>query len=355
MKTKKEYYHLNQELENYFANTIIPQLFVDGQMILRKFTPPAMTQFAFTKDDMDRDFHEVKDNIKYPTIVENIEEVIETGEILEKEIQTTDKQWYQMNILPYIIKKENRTNGVVITFVNITQRVTALRELEKLHARNDTLLYALAHDIRQPLSTILLLKGGLKQSFAQNNKELFDKFTNQLTGTVTSITSMLTNFLTENEVEPDYDAERTRVNIQQIFQEVRESFKSEIYSNNIKVTTDFQTTEINFPRSNLRSIVYNLFSNAVKYKDQDRPLYIHVSTELKDNYIVLKVKDTGRGIPEKHQERIFRKTERLKSDVEGTGMGLYIIKRMLENNDGKVVVKSKEGEGSVFSVFFKVD
>lgn len=355
LKTKKEYYHLNQELENYFANTIIPQLFVDGEMILRKFTPPAMTQFSFTKDDVDRDFNQVKDNIKYPTIIENIEEVIKTGEILEKEIQTTDYKWYQMNILPYIIKKENRTNGVVITFVNITQRVSALRELEKLHARNDTLLYALAHDIRQPLSTILLLKGGLKQSFTENNKELFDKFTNQLTGTVTSITSLLTNFLTENEGEPDYEAEKMRVNIQQIFEEVKASFKNEIYSNNIIITTDFQTTEIKFPRSNLRSIVYNLFSNAVKYSDKDRPLSIDFSTELTDNYVVLKVTDTGRGIPEKHQERIFGKTERLQTDVEGTGMGLYIIKRMLENNNGKVAVESKQGEGSVFSVFFKVD
>lgn len=352
MKTREEYYHINQELENYFANTIIPQLFVDENMILRKFTPPAMTQFSFSEADIDRDFHEVKDNIKYPTIIENIEEVIETGSILEKEIQTTDKEWYQMNILPYIIKNENRSNGVIITFVNITDRVSALQEMERLYMQNDTLLYALAHDIRQPLSTILLLKAGLKKSYDDNNDKLFQKLTNQLTGTVTSITSLLNTFIDENRSQPDYSAEKARVNIQQIFKEVKASFKNEIRAGNIEIITEFQSTEIEFSRTNLRSIVYNLLNNAIKFKDPDRPLSIYVSTEKRDDYILLKIKDTGRGIPAAHLKTIFHKFERLNSDVEGTGMGLYIVKRMVENNDGTVAVESKEGQGSEFSIFF---
>lgn len=355
MNTSEEYYHLNQELENYFANTIIPQLYVDGKMILRKFTPPAMTQFSFTDADIDRDFHQVKDNIKYPTIIENIEEVIQTGEILEKEIQTTDKQWYQMNILPYRIKAEKRTDGVIITFVNITTRVNALREMEKSYARNDTLLYALTHDIRQPLSTIMLLKSGLSHAYERQDKALFDKLTGQLSSTVTSITSLLSNFLSENENKPDFNAEKDRVNIQQIFKEVKASFKNEIYAGKLDITTDFQATEIKFSRTNLRSIVYNLFGNAIKFKDGDRLLSIHISTEIQGEFIVLKFRDTGRGIANKHLKTIFQRAGRVNSDVEGTGMGLYIVKRMMENNKGKVVVESEEGEGSVFSVYFPTD
>ena len=131
---------LNEDLENYFANTIIPQLFVDGNLILRKFTPPAMKQFTLTHADINKNIQDVTDNIRYPTLIENINEVIATGEILEKEVQTTDKRWFQMNILPYIIRKENRTNGVIITFVDITKRIAILNELEKLNAEHDTLL-----------------------------------------------------------------------------------------------------------------------------------------------------------------------------------------------------------------------
>src|SRR5690606_25772371 len=59
---------LNDELENYFKNTIIPQLFVDANLTLRKFTPPAMKQFNFSPEDMGKPFAELTDNIRYSTI-----------------------------------------------------------------------------------------------------------------------------------------------------------------------------------------------------------------------------------------------------------------------------------------------
>src|SRR5690554_6478157 len=102
---------LNDELENYFRNTIIPQLFVDANLILRKFTPPAMKQFEFSPDDLGKPFENLVDNIRYAVIVDDVKEVIETGEIMEKEIQTTDSRWFQMNIIPYFMEKHNKTNG----------------------------------------------------------------------------------------------------------------------------------------------------------------------------------------------------------------------------------------------------
>src|SRR5690606_26149476 len=128
----RELIDLNDELENYFNNTIIPQLFVDANMILRKFTPAAMKHFKLSDSDVGKHIDEVANNIRFPTIIENISEVIESGKDLEKEIQTTDKVWYQMNILPYIIKKENRTNGVIITFIDINDRIQILKGYEKL-------------------------------------------------------------------------------------------------------------------------------------------------------------------------------------------------------------------------------
>src|SRR5690606_15571077 len=113
---------LNDELENYFQNTIIPQLFVDANMRLRKFTPPAMKQFSFSPGDIGKPMEQLIDNIRYSTIIENVKEVIDSGEILEKEIQTTDFRWFQMNIIPYLVQKTKKTNGVIITFVDVTDR-----------------------------------------------------------------------------------------------------------------------------------------------------------------------------------------------------------------------------------------
>ncbi|RVT97221.1 hypothetical protein EOD41_19660 [Mucilaginibacter limnophilus] len=114
---------LNELLENYFRNTIIPQLFVDANLVLRKFTPPAMRQFKLKDSDIGRPIEDIIDNFRFPTFVENIHQVIATGEILEKEVQTLDKSWFQMNILPYVMRANYRTNGVIITFVDITARI----------------------------------------------------------------------------------------------------------------------------------------------------------------------------------------------------------------------------------------
>ena len=84
----------NDELENYFRNTIIPQLFIDGELKLQKFTPPAMKQFSLSANDVGRPINDIKDNFRFPSIVDNIQQVIKSNEILEKEIQTTDLRWY---------------------------------------------------------------------------------------------------------------------------------------------------------------------------------------------------------------------------------------------------------------------
>ena len=67
---------LNDELENYFRNTIIPQLFVDANMVLRKFTPPAMKQFNLRLDDVGRSIEDIRDNFRFHSIMENIQQVI---------------------------------------------------------------------------------------------------------------------------------------------------------------------------------------------------------------------------------------------------------------------------------------
>ena len=146
----------NDELENYFRNTIIPQLFVDGELKLQKFTPPAMKQFSLSASDVGRPIKEIRDNFRFPSIVDNIEQVIKSNEILEKEIQTTDMRWYQMNIIPYVKMRDNKTDGVIITFVEITMRIKDLKEQEKLIADHEILLDTISHDIKNPLTNLVM-------------------------------------------------------------------------------------------------------------------------------------------------------------------------------------------------------
>ncbi len=344
-----------QELENYFANTIIPQLYVNGNMILKKFTPPAMKQFSLSDADINKDIHEVKENFHYPTFIENIEEVNRTGEILEKEVQTTDGKWYQMNILPYRVFEEDRTDGVIITFVNITKRLIALKELEKLNSEYNTLIDALSHDIQQPLSAIVLLSDALTEAYKKQDTPQFNKWIETLKSSSNSMRELVKDFIVENEGQPELLGEPERVNIEDISQDVILSLKTEIFNKGISISTDFQTSEIMFSRNNLRSILYNLLRNSIKYKKPGSPLKIVISSMKAEGYILLQVKDNGIGIAEEHQKEIFKKATRVSHSIEGTGMGLFIIKRMMENNGGRIKVESELEKGSTFSVFFPVN
>lgn len=352
-ESSQDIYVRNEDLENYFANTIIPQLFIDANFILRKFTPPAMKHFSLSEADINRNIHEVKDNIRYPTLIENINEVMTTGEILEKEVQTTDGRWFQMNILPYLIRREKRTNGVIITFVDITERIHNLKELEKLNADHDTLMYALAHDIRQPLAAITLLADGLTQAYNQRKTEQFNKWIQQLKSSSSTMKTMISDFTHDNESRPESTKEDERVNIENIVKDVITALKGELYAKGVSIRTELSTSEIIFSRKNLRSIVYNLISNAIKFRDPDRPLELAVTTKKLERHVLFQIRDNGLGIAKDDHEKVFMKTSRLNPQIEGTGMGLYIIKRMVENNEGRVEVQSEPGKGSVFSIYFK--
>lgn len=103
----------------------------------------------------------------------------------------------------------------------------------------------------------------------------------------------------------------------------------------------------------MRSIVYNLLSNSLKYRSPERTLELSISTESTPEYVILKVEDNGLGMKKNDHAKIFYMFKRLHDHVEGTGIGLYIVKRIVENAGGKIEVESEEGKGTTFQVYFR--
>ena len=344
---------VNETLENYFENTIIPQLYVDATLVLRKFTPPAMKQFSLSKADIGKNMVDVVDNIRYPTIIENIQEVITTGVILEKEVQTTDKRWFQMNILPYIIRKESKTDGVIITFVDITTRIKILKELEKINTDHNTFIYAVSHDIKQPVTTLNLISQLLIDAFKDNNIKHFETGIETLNRSIQNIKIIIDDLIAHANTKTDLSKEHERLSIENIYEDVKLLLRDEIYNNDIVINTNFETSEIQFSRKNLRSILFNLLINSIKYRSPNNSLKIDINTYKDEDYVVLSVQDNGTGIDNKYHETIFEKNIRISNLAGGTGMGLYIVKTMLENNGGQIKVESSVGNGAKFILYFK--
>ena len=350
---------LNTELENYFKNTIIPQLFVDANLILRKFTPPAMKQFNFSPKDLGQPFEDLVDNIRYSVIVDDVNEVMATGEIMEKEIQTNDFRWFQMNIIPYLVAKHNTTNGVIITFVDITERIKTLRELEKLNASHETFIYSVSHDLKAPLANIEgLVKYLLELSTDRSDKdgqyyEEQRSIARLLEKSVKSMKDIIDELSEITKVENQYKEEAETVWLERIIDEVRLILNDQIINERVKIELDIKEPEVQFPRKSIRSIIFNLLSNAIKYRSPDREPLVRIKSERVEGHVQISVEDNGLGIAKGKIDLLFVPFSRLEKKVDGTGIGLYLVKKIIENEGGEIAIESKPGEGSIFTVYLK--
>ncbi|WP_343561487.1 ATP-binding protein [Sphingobacterium sp.] len=345
---------LNEDLENYFSNTIIPQLFVDANLILRKFTPPAMKQFDLKDEFIGKPLDEIKENFRFPTIISNINTVIATGKILEKEIQTTDLRWYQMNILPYYVRNEYLTNGVIITFVDITPRVKDLKEQEKLVLEHELLLDTLAHDIKNPLLALNLTFDLMKGLKDKNSAKFLPLMQNHEKSLV-EIKKLIDDLTESRWGKQKYQASIELIDLPNILEDVSLSLAPQLIETDAIIKQDLKVSEFTFVRRKLRSVLYNLINNAIKYTPESRAPEILIRSFKEDGYLAISVKDNGIGMKAEDRATIFEKFRRATKLVDGSGVGLYLVNTVVKQAGGKINIISEPGQGTEIKILLKQD
>ncbi|MGB4401174.1 MAG: ATP-binding protein, partial [Daejeonella sp.] len=304
--------------------------------------------------DVGRPLADVKENFRFPAIIDNIQHVIDTGEILEKEIQTTDMRWYQMNIIPYLIVKENRNNGVIITFVEITMRIKDLKEQEKLIAEHEMLLDTISHDIKSPLTALNLTIQMLKK-IPEKGMEKFPILLANVESSLVNMQQIINDLTRSRWQQHRYQAVEELINIEHIIEDVRMTLAPQIEESKTILKSKIGASEIVFVRRKLRSLLYNLVSNAIKYASPERRPEILIRTEVENGFMIISVIDNGEGIAPENYKTIFAKYHRLRDSVEGNGVGLFLVKEIVNSADGKISVESELGKGSKFKVFLKLE
>jgi two-component system, OmpR family, phosphate regulon sensor histidine kinase PhoR len=313
-----------------------------------------MKQFNLSAADIGKPIEEVKDNLRFPTIIENIQQVTETNEILEKEIQTTDFKWYQMNVLPYFQREEHKTNGVIITFVDITARIRELNSLERLISDYETLLDTISHDVKAPLTTLVLAIDLFKNVSPEDEKE-FQTLLQTLDNSIRKMHDIINELTDRRKQEHKYKSDEELLDFGHILEDVRLTLSHNIKESGAIIKSELNVQEITFCRRKLRSVIYNLLSNAIKFKSPEHRPKIFIKTERKNNFIIISIKDNGIGIDSNKQEAIFSKYFRLENNIEGSGVGLYLVKEIVTNAGGKIVVESQVGKGSEFRVYIRTE
>ena len=143
-----------------------------------------------------------------------------------------------------------------------------------------------------------------------------------------------------------------KVLLKEVVDDVKAGIADLIAESGVTIKEDFELSEIIYKRSNLRSILYNLLSNAIKYRSPNVKAEVEIRAWKEGKQMILSVKDNGLGMTPQQQKKLFTMFKRMHTHIEGTGIGLYTVKRIIENNGGHVEVNSEKGKGSEFKVFF---
>jgi signal transduction histidine kinase len=220
----------------------------------------------------------------------------------------------------------------------------------------DTFVHTASHDLRSPIANMEGLLTLLSKMVGQEpiNRE---KVTQTIGLLNTSLKRLgitigdLTSFV--NAQHSATDEAREEINMVEVVGEVKESLTHLIEEAraNIEISGDHNLI-LPLSKPTMKSILYNLLSNAIKYRSPQRPVEIVVRTEKVNGKIHLLVSDNGLGIPSDKQEQVFTMFKRFHDHVEGSGLGLYIVRRMIEAAKGHIEVRSKEEEGTTFAIVF---
>ncbi|GAB3825012.1 hypothetical protein GCM10028895_34120 [Pontibacter rugosus] len=306
-----------------------------------------------------------------------LENVFETGEaFIGNEIPTAiDKQgngelehgYFNLVYQP-LLDAAGEVEAVLLFAVEVTELVSARKELsdtndvlsikntELLRINNDldNFVYTASHDLKSPIANmeglVMLLHDILQGKLEPEDMQVLgmvQSAINKLKGTIADLAEI-------TKVQKESKTTVESLSFEKKLKDVTADIAGLVQESGAIIRTDFQVKEIMYASKNLRSIIYNLVSNAIKYKSPERRPEVHISTYQEDNYVVLEVQDNGLGIKKEQQHKLFSMFKRLHTHVEGTGIGLYIVKRIIENNDGKIEVESELGKGTTFRVYFSL-
>ncbi|MDQ3392883.1 MAG: ATP-binding protein [Bacteroidota bacterium] len=227
------------------------------------------------------------------------------------------------------------------------------KKLKSVNADLENFIYSASHDLRSPISNleglIQILKNELGDKIGKSELTLIRMIS-------TSIEKFKQTIFDLTELST-FQKQEKEVHVPLVLEEVLEDVKTSIYNkleeSDAEIITDFKVTEVTFSRKNLRSVIFNLLINAVKYRASRRQLTIKVSSRKKGNWTIFEIEDNGLGFLPEQKEKMFQMFKRLHSHVDGTGVGLYIVKKIIENSGGRIEVESELNVGSKFKIFLK--
>ena len=227
--------------------------------------------------------------------------------------------------------------------------------LIKVNADLDNFIYTASHDLKAPILNIEglvhILGRKLKENYCKDEK--IKDIINMIITSIQRFRGTIGDLTEISKLQRLSELESVETDIPEIIEEVKLDLQQQILEADAELKILVEGChKVVFSRKNLKSIIYNLLSNAIKYRSHDHKLKVEILVYDEEDYVVLSIKDNGLGMNLKDKNKVFGMFQRMHSHVEGTGVGLYIVKKIIETAGGSITVESQVGQGSVFRVFF---
>jgi two-component system CheB/CheR fusion protein len=352
----KELSEINDDLNNYFRSNVNGQLFVDKDLRLMKFSPGTVKQINLLETDIGRPLSNISTNIKFETIIDDVKSVFADGVVISKEIETNNGKWYQIMTMPYIQQADNKSNGAIITFNDITELKNAQFLLNKknnsllrINEDLDNFAHTASHDLLAPL-------GNIETSIAIMNKintadPYLEKFLGIVNTSIKKFRVLIKEISTVARIESEMGTMEL-VDMDEIINNIVWSLDDKIKADNVVIIRNFDVKFIYFSKKNMRSILFNLVSNAIKFKRDVNPV-VMINIVKNGDMITLSVQDNGIGIAPENIDHVFEIYRRLHDDIDGQGVGLYLAKKLVNAANGQILVESQLDKASKFIINFE--
>jgi PAS domain S-box-containing protein len=230
-----------------------------------------------------------------------------------------------------------------------TERVNLNKELGAQNAELERFTYTVSHDLKSPLVTIRGFLGYLRQDAESGDMIRFDKDMHRIANAVDKMQALLNDLLELSRIGRIINPPE-EIPFSQIVTEAVELLTGPLEKNNVRTIIRGNFPTISGDHARLVEVMQNLISNAAKFMgSQPRPtIEVGVAGADTDEKTIFFVRDNGIGIEPQYHERIFGLFNRLDPAIEGTGIGLTLVKRIIEIHNGRIWVDSKPGEGTTF-------
>jgi signal transduction histidine kinase len=242
--------------------------------------------------------------------------------------------------------------GETLGAVTVLQDITGLKELDRMKS---DFVAMVSHELRSPVASIRqqlsVMLEGLSGDLTQRQTRMLTRANERASGLLDLISDLLDLSKIEAGMVVQY---KEPLRLEELLERVRELMlpEAEAKGLQLKLQVDPPLPLVKGDRNNLEGVFTNLVGNAIKYTPEGGEVTIRIREEGKN--VSVDVSDTGIGISKKDLPRIFDRFYRVKSEktrqIVGTGLGLCIVKHIVEAHLGTISVESEEGGGSIFTV-----